>query len=733
MTDILPPAGWPNVRQLETNEFATGGANGNMNEQAKSLAARSELLKQYATLPYESKTGGYALNERVQLATGDIVRSTIPSNVNNPNVDMTGWERKDSIIVKSISKLKLIRPSNQATAYATSYKEGLTIGGGHFVCIKSNVLTENLTSVFRSSLVGYEEYFWVRINFDALTPAMCGAVSGQNCADAIERFFNTCGTGVKGSGEIGRTYLIERPLVCYFNSSTQIDMCKSTLKPSFTVPSGEVMATVEYKTKDSEYLDDVVIEISNIAFDCSLVPLSIPTNGTNRRGISGLVVRSAGEIIINGYKCKDSFYGCGLMLKDYNTATLNRVYMSRVGVKLNPDTDDTSPYDAAGDAIYLGDIRGHGNTSISNSNCSSYSEYYGRAGLVLEQFTGLTLSHKVVLTNVSFDGYHRILHQEDHGVGTVIWIGGNVSNFSNLAYNLGGRKDTIHYDLSGLTIEVNPRYSYGGTSGINNFQGFGECVLSKCTISYLKGVAERGNKTIQDSILNIYGVVDHGVSTKPHVLKGNTINVYGGYMYYAATNKGCSSSNNTFNNLKDSVMVNAMHSVNSAIHSTGDTFNNVSISAENTLPIGLAKNTITGGQINYTGETNSYMFSGSYQTAFKLTNVSVNALNATLVFYGDGGTRHSVIDCELRNIVISQINGGATSMNGITKLRNNDFYLDDKFTAPSPLISEFGVLHGILSNNTIFDATTAQNINYPAASATVILNSNNIIKGGVVS
>ena len=97
MTDILPPAGWPNVRQLETNEFATGGANGNMNEQAKSLAARSELLKKYAALPYESKTGGYALNERVQLATGDIVRSTIASNVKNPNVDMTGWVNTSTI------------------------------------------------------------------------------------------------------------------------------------------------------------------------------------------------------------------------------------------------------------------------------------------------------------------------------------------------------------------------------------------------------------------------------------------------------------------------------------------------------------------------------------------------------------------------------------------------------------------------------------------------------------
>ena len=111
MTDILPPAGWPNVRQLETNEFALGGANGNMNEQAKSLAARSELLKQYAALPYESKTGGYALNERVQLATGDIVRSTIASNVNNPNVNMTGWEVPSLNPAKNLSDVP-----NKATA-----------------------------------------------------------------------------------------------------------------------------------------------------------------------------------------------------------------------------------------------------------------------------------------------------------------------------------------------------------------------------------------------------------------------------------------------------------------------------------------------------------------------------------------------------------------------------------------------------------------------------------------
>ena len=121
MTDILPPAGWPNVRQLETNEFATGGANGNMNEQAKSLAARSELLKQYASLPYESKTGGYALNERVQLATGDIVRSAIPSNVNNPNVDMTGWGFDDNTVESIADLLAIQNPKNGQVVFVKQY------------------------------------------------------------------------------------------------------------------------------------------------------------------------------------------------------------------------------------------------------------------------------------------------------------------------------------------------------------------------------------------------------------------------------------------------------------------------------------------------------------------------------------------------------------------------------------------------------------------------------------
>ena len=40
---------------------------------------------------WEALQGGYLLNARVMLANGDIVKSTVPNNTVNPNVDMTDW------------------------------------------------------------------------------------------------------------------------------------------------------------------------------------------------------------------------------------------------------------------------------------------------------------------------------------------------------------------------------------------------------------------------------------------------------------------------------------------------------------------------------------------------------------------------------------------------------------------------------------------------------------------
>lgn len=95
MTDIVPVPNWGGVRQLETNEYATGGLNGNMNEQAKSLAGQNMYSRLYAGLPFDpvftAQVGGFPIGGKAALENGDIVRSTIPNNTNDPNADLTGW------------------------------------------------------------------------------------------------------------------------------------------------------------------------------------------------------------------------------------------------------------------------------------------------------------------------------------------------------------------------------------------------------------------------------------------------------------------------------------------------------------------------------------------------------------------------------------------------------------------------------------------------------------------
>lgn len=45
---------------------------------------------------WHSRVGGYRENERVVLTNGDIVKSTIDVNANDPNVDMTGWVKTNA-------------------------------------------------------------------------------------------------------------------------------------------------------------------------------------------------------------------------------------------------------------------------------------------------------------------------------------------------------------------------------------------------------------------------------------------------------------------------------------------------------------------------------------------------------------------------------------------------------------------------------------------------------------
>ncbi|KXO86088.1 hypothetical protein AYK86_03455 [Acinetobacter venetianus] len=75
MTEIIGQPEWSPVRLLGKDEFATGGEDGNMNEQAKSLANRTELLMQEKAGKDEIIQGQYRFET---LAKFDAKKATLP-------------------------------------------------------------------------------------------------------------------------------------------------------------------------------------------------------------------------------------------------------------------------------------------------------------------------------------------------------------------------------------------------------------------------------------------------------------------------------------------------------------------------------------------------------------------------------------------------------------------------------------------------------------------------------
>lgn len=103
---------------------------------------------------FANKIGGYPLHAELLLLNGDVVKSTIPNNTNNPNTDMTGWSiglptrlildesglnqqqinDKTITTVESIADLIAIKNQNAGKTISTSsYWMGLGKGGNTFV------------------------------------------------------------------------------------------------------------------------------------------------------------------------------------------------------------------------------------------------------------------------------------------------------------------------------------------------------------------------------------------------------------------------------------------------------------------------------------------------------------------------------------------------------------------------------------------------------------------------
>ena len=138
MTDIVPVPNWGGVRQLETNEYATGGLNGNMNEQAKSLASQNMYSRLYAGLPFDpaftAQVGGFPIGGKAALENGDIVRSTVANNTNDPNVNMDGWVNSGNpIFVKTVSEMVSKNLKDGDVVKTIGYNNVLDDGGALYL------------------------------------------------------------------------------------------------------------------------------------------------------------------------------------------------------------------------------------------------------------------------------------------------------------------------------------------------------------------------------------------------------------------------------------------------------------------------------------------------------------------------------------------------------------------------------------------------------------------------
>lgn len=107
MVDIIASPEWKAVRVLERDEVALGGVDGNMNEQATSLVARTELLMQEKASRDELSAVGVGNKAYLTYAEMDADKLNIPINskvtvTNDPDTTKRGdWQWNGTVFTKS--------------------------------------------------------------------------------------------------------------------------------------------------------------------------------------------------------------------------------------------------------------------------------------------------------------------------------------------------------------------------------------------------------------------------------------------------------------------------------------------------------------------------------------------------------------------------------------------------------------------------------------------------------
>ena len=177
-------------------------------------------INDFGGAKWRPKPLGYNLGATVKLENGDIVKSTIDGNINNPNLDMTGWAFASRTMLQSIADMLAIsNPKDGSSVYVKAYEQGTRLGGGEFTYDASSTETANDVTIF-----GTGTGRWKRPADQVITPYHAGAVDGTDSIDALERFgaFVLADAGKTQIKLVGN-FLISRPWQFNFTGQSSME------------------------------------------------------------------------------------------------------------------------------------------------------------------------------------------------------------------------------------------------------------------------------------------------------------------------------------------------------------------------------------------------------------------------------------------------------------------------------------------------------------------------------